>query len=107
MNKMQQNLIHGSRLSPQQEHLWRAQQNRSIYRVQCSVSIKGELNGDVLYRAVQTLVKRHEILRTTFYCLPGMDLPIQVVRKDHDFSWRQINLTDLTTEQQRAYIDVF
>jgi amino acid adenylation domain-containing protein len=101
IDQMQKNVIQASRLSPQQARVWSTQQDQSACRVQCLVSIRGALKSDSLLRAIEDLVQRHEILRTTFYHVSGMELPVQTVGKDADFSWCQINLTDHTVEEQR------
>lgn len=71
----------GVRLSPQQKHCWTLQRdNRNYaYRAQCAVRLDGPLKTPVLRKAIEQVVKRHEILRTTFELLPGMSIPVQVV----------------------------
>lgn len=72
--------IEGFQLSPQQRRLWQLQQrNRHPYRVHITVRIQGNLNLNYLESALQQVVERHEILRTTFQMLPGMTMPLQVV----------------------------
>src|SRR5690242_612553 len=71
--------IEGYRLSPQQLHLWLLQQNSNAYRSQCSVRLEGELNGDALRAALQRVVQRHDILRTSFMRTPGIKFPVQVI----------------------------
>ncbi|MEA5452797.1 amino acid adenylation domain-containing protein [Leptolyngbya sp. CCNP1308] len=73
--------IAGYRLSPQQQRLWRLQQRypnqpfRAVLRLRSQVP----LHGDRLQAALQALIDRHEILRTTFPTLPGMTMPLQVI----------------------------
>lgn len=73
--------IAGYRLSPQQQRLWRFQQRypnqpfRAVLRLQSQVP----LDGNRLKSALQSLIDRHEILRTTFPTLPGMTMPLQVI----------------------------
>jgi amino acid adenylation domain-containing protein len=85
----------GFRLSPQQKHLWQLHNSDTSlpYRAQCTVSIESKLDVKVLQLALEQVVNRHEILRTTFHCLPGMTLPLQVITVSglswepyHDFS---------------------
>jgi len=73
--------IQGYRLSPQQKHLWLLQQGdlRQPYRAYCTVLIEGNLDREALTTAVQKVIQRHEILRTTFHCLPGMTIPLQTI----------------------------
>jgi amino acid adenylation domain-containing protein/non-ribosomal peptide synthase protein (TIGR01720 family) len=86
--------IEGFRLSPQQRRLWQQQPTvDSPDRVQAQVRIEGELDVDRLTQSLKQVVERYEILRTTFRCLPGMSLPLQVIHPStaqpltiHDFS---------------------
>ncbi|HEX3185012.1 MAG TPA: condensation domain-containing protein, partial [Pyrinomonadaceae bacterium] len=72
--------IEGYRLSPQQLHLWLLQQqNSDAYRSQCIVRLEGELNVDALRAALQRVVQRHDILRTSFMRTPGIKFPVQVI----------------------------
>lgn len=86
----------GFRLSPQQKHLWQlhngdaSQDASQPYRAQCAVAIEGNLDVKALQLALEQVVNRHEILRTTFQCLPGMTLPVQVITH-HGFSWRPLH----------------
>ena len=78
---MQQEVIEGFRISPQQKQLWEWQQRDSSlhFHAQCTVLIEGILSNEVLRTAIQRVVDRNEILRTTFQRLPGMSHPVQVV----------------------------
>ncbi len=78
---MAKETIEGYKLSPQQEHVWLLQQHdrNQPYRVQCVVLIEGNLDPEVLAAALETITGRHQILRTTFRCLPGMAFPVQVI----------------------------
>jgi amino acid adenylation domain-containing protein len=74
-------VIEGYRLSPQQKRLWLAQRQSSDYHARCSILMAGKLCQNALNEALQQVVARHEILRTSFECLPGMDIPIQVIHE--------------------------
>ncbi|MCA1991712.1 MAG: amino acid adenylation domain-containing protein [Coleofasciculus sp. S288] len=91
---MPKQVIRGFRLSPQQKKLWSLQQDESrlVYRAQCAIQIEGNLNIKILETAVEGLINKHEILRTTFHCLPGMDIPLQVI---NETSLLPINRYDL------------
>jgi len=73
--------IKGFRLSPQQHRLWSWQQ--SEYQLpssaQVALRIRGPLQVEQLSVALEQVVQRHEILRTRFPCLPGMQVPLQVI----------------------------
>ncbi|WP_292865633.1 non-ribosomal peptide synthetase [Nostoc sp. LPT] len=91
---MNKKVIQGFQLSPQQKHLWLLQQDKHslAYRSFCTVEITGDLNIEAFKIALKTVVKRHEILGTSFRCLPGMSIPLQVIEnsgnvliEEHDF----------------------
>src|SRR5205085_2641021 len=76
---MQAEITSGFRLSPQQTHLWTLQQKRMQMpeRARCLITIEGELNVQVLHRAVDMVAQRHDVLRLMFQRLPGMTIPLQ------------------------------
>src|SRR3712207_1004036 len=105
---MQQGVIEGYRLSPQQAELWRLQQVEPAqpYRAQCAVLIEGELNKGALAQVVQRVVQRYEVLRTAFQFLPGMTLPLQVIAQPN-LAWDQgCDLSDLDLQRQKAKIEL-
>jgi amino acid adenylation domain-containing protein len=77
-------VIEGYRLSPQQRHLWLLMQESANqpYSSRCAVGIEGELDSQILIAAIQSVVKRYDVLRTTFHRLSGMALPVQVIARD-------------------------
>ena len=74
--------IEGYRLSPQQLHLWLLQQNSAAYRSQCIVRVEGALDVKALRKALQRVVQRHDILRTSFLRPPGIRFPVQVIGRE-------------------------
>ncbi|MEG4455770.1 amino acid adenylation domain-containing protein [Microcoleus sp. N9_A1] len=104
---MQNETIEGFRLSPQQRHLWGLQQNNSqqIYRVRGAILISGNLDREILKKALQNVVNRHEILRTSFHCLPGMTLPLQAIARTGEIPISEHNLSGLSPEEQEAKIE--
>jgi len=102
---MQAQIIKGFRLSPQQKHLWLLQQNSSAYCAQCAIQIEGKLNTKILKSALQKVVDRHEILRTTFHRQPGIKVPIQVITDGSTPSWHNVNISHLDLKQQEAKIE--
>ncbi|MCC5632722.1 amino acid adenylation domain-containing protein [Nostoc sphaeroides CHAB 2801] len=71
--------VQGFQLSPQQKRLWLLQQDNSVYRACCAIVITGELQVDILKEALQKVVDRNEILRTSFYRIQGIKIPSQVI----------------------------
>ncbi|WP_437681738.1 non-ribosomal peptide synthase/polyketide synthase [Sorangium sp. So ce131] len=70
--------LEGFRVSPQQRRLWLSARGEG--RAACLLELCGPLEGDRLERALRRLVARHEVLRTVFPSLPGMETPLQVIR---------------------------
>ena len=100
---MQQEIIQGYRLSPQQRHLWLLHSDdvgTLAYRSICFVTITGELNTDLLRRAFDQVVSQHEILRTTFRLLQGMSIPVQVIDTEGRGAFSTHDLTALGEVEQ-------
>lgn len=91
---MQQEIIEGFRLSPQQRRLWAVQQaSQAPFWARCVIGIEGRLDAAILTTALEHVVAEHEILRTAFRHLTGMDMPLQVITEtgapgleQHDWS---------------------
>ncbi|MCC5610231.1 amino acid adenylation domain-containing protein [Nostoc sp. CHAB 5834] len=94
------------RLSTQQKHLWLLQQADSSlpYRTQCAVFIEGIVNIEALEIALNTVINRHEILRTTFKSSPGESIPFQVITDRNLPPIYQHDLAALTPLEQEAEI---
>lgn len=91
---MQTKTLSGFQLSPQQKRLWLLQQERSAFLSQCAIRLEGALNPGVLKAAVQQIVNRHQILRTSFRRLPGVKTPVMVVADSGYPVWQDIDLSD-------------
>jgi amino acid adenylation domain-containing protein len=104
---MLQTAIKESRLSPQQERLWRLQssERHQPYRAQCAILIEGNLNEDVFGLALRTLVNRHEILRTTFRSSQVGREPSQVVSECKTRPLRTYDLSRLDEKRHGAEIE--
>ncbi|NEU75587.1 non-ribosomal peptide synthetase [Hassallia byssoidea VB512170] len=98
-------VIEGYKLSPQQKRLWSLQQNSRAYQSRLAILIQGTLNIELLKESLQKLIKRHEILRTTFYKLPEIQHPIQVISCTNNISWQEIDLTSWINEKQEGRIE--
>ena len=81
---MENKVIEGFRLSPQQQRLWQLskQDGAERYCARCAFMLDGDLDVQKLQRAFQDVVARHEILRTRLEMFPGMKLPLQVIDDD-------------------------
>ena len=99
--------VEGYRLSPQQKHLWRLQQNGSgePFLAQCAVLIEGDLDRQTLKEALHTVINRHEILRTRFPLLPGAVSPLQVIISEVSTEIDERDLSHLNAAEQDAEIE--
>lgn len=99
--------IEGFQLSPQQKRLWLLQQNgdRQSYISQCALLIEGELKSKILELALKKVVERHEIFRTTFQSLKGMNIPLQVINDNTHLKVYHHDVVGLDPEQQTAQIE--
>jgi amino acid adenylation domain-containing protein len=68
-------------LSPQQRRMWRAHQATGKFtdRAFVAVTVRGRLDLEMLQNACQAVMRRHEILRTTFRETPGIAVPVQAI----------------------------
>src|SRR6185295_14853848 len=86
---METTYIEGFRLSPQQRRLWRSWPEPAAVVAQAIFRLEGDLDRAALRRALADVVARHEILRTTYRFLQGMDLPLQVLANP-DLTFREL-----------------
>ncbi|HEX8246376.1 MAG TPA: condensation domain-containing protein, partial [Longimicrobium sp.] len=97
-------------LSPAQERLWFLQRltpESTAFNMPMLLRIRGRLDAEVLRRALEEIVRRHEALRTTFARTPGG--PVQVIHPAGDRGqgtgdsgngspWFHLPFTDLSAE---------
>ena len=104
---MQAENMEGFQLSPQQEHLWLLQQidKSEAYRSNCAILIEGHVDLNNLELALQDVVNHHEILRTSFPCLPGMTLPVQVITNHKVILDKKYNFSSLNNQAKEAEIE--
>ena len=99
--------IQGYRLSPQQLQVWLSRTDKGPRVVQCAVTIEGDLDCRRLREAIHSVVERHEILCTAFQCLPGMNVPLQVISEEVVVSVNTDDLSDLSaTEAERQFQEI-
>jgi amino acid adenylation domain-containing protein/non-ribosomal peptide synthase protein (TIGR01720 family) len=83
-------------LSPSQERMWfawRLDPDSAAYNVAGAVELTGELDVAALSRALQTLIERHEALRTTFPDQAGA--PLQHIAEGASVALEQVDLSGL------------
>ena len=89
-----------------QERLWFLEQLRpgiSAYNLPIPFRVKGALDDAVLEKALQKIVSRHEILRTTFDQI-GLDL-VQLVAPTFQFKLRKHDLKSLAETEREKKVD--
>jgi len=88
-----------------QQRLWFLDQlepGNSIYNIPSAVRLSGELDVAALKRSVQELVRRHEILRTTFMSVNGE--PMQMVAPSQPLAMPIIDLSQMEEQRRAAMI---
>jgi amino acid adenylation domain-containing protein len=96
----------GFELSPQQKYLWRLQQGDSfVHCVVGAVSITGNLQIDILESAVKQVVETHEILRTNYQDVPGIDLPLQFINNEEACWHQEYDLSSYNPQEQEDKIN--
>lgn len=88
-------------LSFSQQRLWflyRLNPESPVYNIPAAFYIKENINFEILKKSLKTLVKRHEILRTTFHYDNGK--PIQIISDVIEIPLKEINL-DTKIEAER------
>jgi amino acid adenylation domain-containing protein/non-ribosomal peptide synthase protein (TIGR01720 family) len=105
---MQRETIKGFQLSPQQEHLWLLQEAEKVspFRARCAALVEGPLDTSTLKLAIENVLRRHEILRTTFQYAPDTMTPVQVVKDDCSLSLHEHDLRGLSLEEQDERLEL-
>ena len=92
-------------LSWPQQRLWFIAQldpaASRTYHISASVRLRGELSLEALQATLNTLLERHEVLRTTFV-QSGEGEPLQVIGTDSVFALQRIDLSALDADEQLA-----
>src|SRR5213593_4668847 len=102
---MQEPVTAGFPLSPQQKQLWSWQDDGQMPTAQVAILLGGTLNVPRLKSALQKIVERHEILRTSFQRSPGMKFPFQVVNASLDIGWEEVDLRSLDDLAEKDRIE--
>src|SRR6476661_8374808 len=97
--------IEGFRLSPQQRRLWLLDGHACALRSQCAVLFEGPLDPARVVESLRVVVCRHEILRTTFRGLPGMEVPLQVITEQATSKFYYEDISGCPEDQHAALVD--
>jgi hypothetical protein len=90
-------------LSFAQQRLWFLDQlepDNVLYNIPIALRLSGTLNVDALEQSLNEVVRRHEILRTTFCAID--DEPMQVIAPCLQLVLPLVDLTDLPDEERTA-----
>ena len=90
-------------LSYAQQRLWFAEQlseGRALYNVPVAVRLSGELDVAALAKTLREVVRRHEVLRTSFPEQQGK--PLQVIAAEVGFELPLTDLSELAVEEREA-----
>ncbi|MFN6569386.1 amino acid adenylation domain-containing protein, partial [Dendronalium sp. ChiSLP03b] len=91
-------------LSFAQQRLWflaQLEPGNPFYNIPGAIRLQGQLNQQALHDSLNEILRRHEVLRTTFKTIAGQ--PIQVI-SSVTMSFPVIDLSQLTGEQQEAKV---
>ena len=95
-------------LSFAQQRLWffsQLEPDSSAYNIPAAVRLTGKLNVDALSKSINEIIRRHEILRTTFTVVDGE--AIQVIGNGKNFIFSVIDLQTLSeVEKQQEVINL-
>ena len=92
-------------LSFSQQRLWFIDQlepGSFIYNVPRVLRLRGKLNADALQRALQTIVERHEVLRTNYVTRDGE--PVQVISADTTFRLPEVDLRGIVVDERTTEV---
>jgi amino acid adenylation domain-containing protein len=92
-------------LSFAQQRLWFLDQlepDTPLYNAPWTIRIKGALNPDALTGALNELVRRHEVFRTTFTSIDGH--PFQVIAPELKLAVPTIDISQVAAEQREAEV---
>src|SRR5262249_34053007 len=87
-------------LSYAQQRLWflaQLESDSSFYTISSATAFRGQIRLDILERAINEIVRRHEILRTTYQTIDGT--PFQVVSPSINSKLPLIDLRDLSASE--------
>jgi amino acid adenylation domain-containing protein len=95
----------GFRLSPQQQWLWRQQQSPPVFRAVSAIVINGGVDVSILRDALDRVVQRHEICRTSFHRRAELRFPVQVINERAEPFWQAVDLREHDPAEQETQIE--
>ena len=92
-------------LSFAQQRLWFLDQlepDSSFYNIPAAIRLEGQLDIFALKQSIQEILRRHEVLRTSFKTVAGQ--PIPVISSTTELNWSIVDLTHLPPASQEAEV---
>jgi amino acid adenylation domain-containing protein/thioester reductase-like protein len=92
-------------LSFAQQRLWFIDQfgvNQSVYNLPFPVRLTGSLNVTALEQSLQEIIRRHEVLRTTFTTVAGQ--PVQVITSTLTLALPVVDLRELSESERETKV---
>ncbi|WP_373296659.1 amino acid adenylation domain-containing protein, partial [Streptomyces sindenensis] len=80
------------------------QSELDVYTVQFEIALEGEVDAGALRAAVAGLLRRHANLRTGFHRI-GSGTAVQVVRREVELPWTEIDLRDMDEPARTAELE--
>ncbi len=90
-------------LSYAQQRLWIIDQlepNSALYNIPLAIRLTGRLNLPALRQAISDIIRRHEVLRTTFATSEGS--PVQLISDTTETEFPLVDLSHLPAEEREA-----
>ncbi|MFN6462897.1 MAG: amino acid adenylation domain-containing protein [Nostoc sp. DedVER02] len=96
LSPMQQGMLFHTLYAPESE----------VYFEQLLCILSGELNFSAFQKAWKQVVARHSVLRSSFYW-EEIEKPLQMVSKQVDLPWVQMDWRHLTPDEQQNHLEEF
>lgn len=96
LSPMQQGMLFHTLYAPESE----------VYFEQLLCILSGELNFSAFQKAWEQVVARHSVLRSSFYW-EEIEKPLQMVSKQVDLPWVQMDWRHLTPDEQKKHLEEF
>ncbi|NET72096.1 MAG: amino acid adenylation domain-containing protein [Sphaerospermopsis sp. SIO1G2] len=96
LSPMQQGMLFHTLYTPASE----------IYFEQLQCILSGQFNYSAFQKAWDKVINRHSVLRSSFYW-EEIEKPLQMVSKQVEIPWKQLNWQHLTTDEQQQKLEEF
>ncbi len=92
-------------LSAQQQHVWLTRTEDRPWNAAILARIEGDAEKQRFREALEALIRRHEVLRTTFRSHPGMKVPFQSPQQEGSLLWAETILPEGSAEETRRLLE--